>query len=379
MPRHDDVFLSSGAFDIALQTEPGVGIRGISSAGMRWADASSPLFRVDIDGQTYTAHSSGMRLADITQTQDDTACTTVLAYHCADYFRVTMTIRCHADQFLLDASVTVTNLSHTPLHISRIDTLVLDLPAGSYETNAYTAGWGSEFSPHSTRLMDTQHWQSRAGRSSQGMHPWVGLVRDQRALLTVAVAWSGNWIIRADAHGDGFRLSAGLNDWAFSADLAPEQTLTAPSVVAVCSPDTNLDANAAAYHQIGRREWYPRNALSDALPVEWNHWWTYEDKSLTEEVFRANVDVAAEMGMDIAVLDAGWFGPADPHTHWYDIRGDWHIVSTTRFPSGIRALSDYTHARGLAFGIWCEIEALGVRAQVAQDQPAIVARRDDAP
>lgn len=370
--------ISTGRFAVALDPTTN-GISAIRSDGVLWATHDSPLFRVDIDGQTYTVHSPGIRRAGVDQSRTATATTTVVHYHLADYFRISQTFVAHDDSYLLEATVAVTNLSHTPLHISRIDSLVLDLPVGSYEAHSYTAGWGSEFSPQYARLTDTHIWQSRAGRSSQGMHPWVGLVRDQRALLTAAVAWSGNWIIRADAHGDAFRLSAGLNDWAFGSDVAPQQTFTAPSVVVVCSPDTNGEANAAAYHRVGRSDWYPRNALSDALPVEWNHWWTYEDKSLSEDIFRANVDAAAHLGIEIAVLDAGWFGPADPQTNWYDIRGDWHIVNTTRFPSGIRALSDYTHAKGLAFGIWCEIEALGHKAQTALEQPAIVARRDDTP
>jgi alpha-galactosidase len=149
--------------------------------------------------------------------------------------------------------------------------------------------------------------------------------------------------------------------------------------VAVFGANPSLDENAAAYAAVGRSHWYPKNTLSTALPVEWNHWWTYEDRAITEQTFRANVDVAAQMGMEVCALDAGWFGPSDPGTHWYDYRGDWHIVNTTRFPSGIRALSDYVHAKGMAFGLWCEIEALGVRAEAGLTNPAIVARRDDTP
>jgi alpha-galactosidase len=150
-------------------------------------------------------------------------------------------------------------------------------------------------------------------------------------------------------------------------------------VVAVFGANPSLDDNAAAYAAVGRSHWYPKNTLSTALPVEWNHWWTYEDRAITEQTFCANVDVAAQMGMEVCALDAGWFGPSDPGTHWYDYRGDWHIVNTTRFPSGIRALSDYVHAKGMAFGLWCEIEALGVRAEAGLANPAIVARRDDTP
>jgi alpha-galactosidase len=59
------------------------------------------------------------------------------------------------------------------------------------------------------------------------------------------------------------------------------------------------------------------------------------------------------------------------------LRGDWHLVNHARFPNGIRAVSDDVHARGLKFGLWCEIEALGRLAQLAEERPELVALRDD--
>ncbi len=111
------------------------------------------------------------------------------------------------------------------------------------------------------------------------------------------------------------------------------------------------------------------------MPVEWNHWWSYEDHQIDEQVFRANVDVAAWLGIEVCTLDAGWFGPSDTSSFWTDYRGDWAYVNTARFPSGLRALSDYVHERGMAFGLWCEIEALGERARLAEEHPQFVATR----
>ena len=377
MSIHNDVGIGSGSF--VIHTKPGhVSIR---SADVLWAEATSPLFRVDIDNQTLTALTPGMQIIQRTQTTDAAGMQcTIFTYAYQHHLHITQTLKTYAHTHLLEATVTVKNLGTTDFTIQRIDSLVIDIPTGSYESSGFTGGWGSEFEPTSQRLNGDVVWQTRAGRSSQGMHPWVGLVRDQRAMLSVSVAWSGNWIIRATELDDGaYRISAGLNDWAFSAQLAPQQTFDAPAVVTVCGANASSDDNAADYATVGRSHWYPRNTLSNALPVEWNHWWTYEDRAINEVVFRQNVDVAAQMGVEVCALDAGWFGPSDPGTHWYDYRGDWHVVNTTRFPSGIRALSDYVHAKGLAFGVWCEIEALGVRAEAAIQHPAIVARRNDTP
>ena len=112
--------------------------------------------------------------------------------------------------------------------------------------------------------------------------------------------------------------------------------LDSPRVAVALGNDRDLNSVSIQYARAGRTHWYPHNRLADQIPVEWNHWWSYEDHSINEDVFRANVDVAAGLGIEVCTLDAGWFGPTDPDLHWYDYRGDWHLVNAVRFPSGLR-------------------------------------------
>ena len=268
------------------------------------------------------------------------------------------------------------NSGTAPLRISRLDSLTLDLPIGSYELQSFTSDWGLEFEPQTAVLTEPVTLESRAGRYSKGHLPWFALVRDGRSLLGGAVAWSGNWVVRLEPNVVGVRLSGGLHNWAFSTELAPGAAITAPPFVVALAAGQELDAVATQYARVGRRYWYPHTTLADQLPVEWNHWWSYEDKDLNEAVFRRNVDVAAELGIEVCTLDAGWFGPSDTATHWYEQRGDWDLINTERFPAGLRALSDYVHERGMAFGLWCEIEAIGKHARLAVDKPELVAMRD---
>jgi alpha-galactosidase len=164
-----------------------------------------------------------------------------------------------------------------------------------------------------------------------------------------------------------------MNDWEFSHELRPGDEIEGAHVALAWGRD--LNDISQQYAAVGRAHWYPRNALSSRAPVEWNHWWSYEDVDIHEEVFARNVESAAKLGMEVCTLDAGWFGPSDAATHWYEYRGDWDLVNTRRFPHGIRAVADHTHARGMAFGLWCEIEGLGVKAQLAKDHPDFVATR----
>ena len=269
--------------------------------------------------------------------------------------------------------VSLRNIGPRSVVVERLDSLRLLLPIQGWELLTFRSGWGEEFEPE-TAILEGQPLilETRAGRSSRDRHPWVSVVGGDRR-LTLSVAWSGNWIIRFEP-GDGrYQVSAGLNDWEFSKELAPGQEVRGvPVVLADTDADLNLASQALA--DWGRAYLYPGNVLADTLPVEWNHWWPYEDLEINEEVFRRNVDRAAEMGLEVAVLDAGWFGK--PGLSWYQRRGDWDLVNEERFPSGIRALSDYTHSKGLKFGLWCEIEAIGKEAELNRTHPEFVAMRD---
>lgn len=148
----------------------------------------------------------------------------------------------------------------------------------------------------------------------------------------------------------------------FSKKLAPGQMLEGIHIIFLSLPKGDLNDISMEFQRWGRIYQYPRNKLSNSLPVEWNTWWSYEDSQINEDAFKANVDECVKLGIEVCTLDAGWFGPSG-NTDWHKMRGDWHKVNTKRFPSGMEALSDYVHSKGFKFGIWCEIEALGIETK----------------
>lgn len=284
----------------------------------------------------------------------------------------------YPDTALVNKWIEITNISKFHITITRIDSLHDILPLGSYRLKYFTSDWGKEFEPVDTTLAGTKILEVTKGRSSYGTHPWFSLTGDDGSILTASIAWSGNWIVRFEPVTPGrYRISGGLSNWSFSRKLLPGETMKAPNFLYVYMKEGTLNDTSVAFGKWGRKYWYMKNPLSESLPVEWNTWWPYEDKEVSEEIFRNNVDKCAEAGVEVCTLDAGWFGRSDEKSNWFNVRGDWHNVNTTRFPSGIRALSDYTHSKGLKFGIWCEIESLGVEADLTQLRPDIVARRDE--
>lgn len=361
------------SLDYAL-TDAGIAVRTLAASGQRnWCQPGSvaAAVAVVVDGQpvelttgntTTTVAAPGV-LEDVT--------------HFAMGLDIEWRMRRYCDLAILESSVAVHNATAAPVRLDRLDSLVLALDSAGCELRSLTSGWGTEFESVHEPLVGSRRLESLAGRSSQGCHPDFTLVRADGSVLAGHVAWSGNWVVRFEPRrGGGHTMSAGLHDEGFAAVLRPGERIDAPPVIVAVG-----DADAVSVHlgQAARRYWAPHNALADRLPVEWNHWWTYEDRDIDDAVFRANAEVAAAIGVEVCTLDAGWFGPAEPDTQWTDYRGDWDLVNSKRFPNGLRALADHVHGLGMSFGLWCEIEALGPKSGLAARHPEFPATRAGKP
>ncbi|MBM7564018.1 alpha-galactosidase [Paenibacillus sacheonensis] len=346
-------------------------------------------FLLDIDGRRGTESEGYVKTLEAGKELPDGSRETTETYESAsgDVVVASVTVS-YPDSPVVQRRIQVSNRSERDIRLTRIDTVRGLLAKGGYTLDYFECPTnGLEFSPRSVPLAGTKVLEAIAGRSSRGMHPWFTLRDAEGGTLAGAVAWSGNWIFRFEPADEGaYRLTGGLSDWEFAKTLRPGETMESPAVLYAHLPEGGLDAVSIAFGGWGRRYWYPRNEISRTVPAAWNHWWPYEDSAINEDVFRANADEAAELGLEICTLDAGWFGEPDPNCNdhlgwsenvdWFLKRGDWHKINTLRFPSGIAALSEYVRGKGMKFGIWCEIEALGIKSEIGAHRPELPARRD---
>jgi alpha-galactosidase len=253
------------------------------------------------------------------------------------------------------------------------------VPLGTGSIRWWEGGWGAEWEPARATLDETVRLASLAGRSSARRHPFA-LVNLGGPVLGIAVAWSGNWeIVVERIDPTVIELRAGLGDPSFRHELADGEVFATPPVVLAIAHDGDPDSISGSLTRVGRSHWFPRRPVAAAMPVEWNHWWPYEDSMIDESTFLANAREAHRLGFDVAVLDAGWFGEPGLATHWYDVRGDWNLVNNARFPSGIVGLSDTVRGDGVQFGMWFEIEAVGRMARLRSERPELLAVGRPAP
>ncbi len=350
-----------------------------SPGGDPWIDRSSRLFTVASGVQVFDAHSASgkVRHAPVEHSLGDVR-QAVIAMTCTGSdLEVDLHFLVYVGSALLEQWVVVRNAGAQPITIDRLDSFALHVPHGDYELLSFSSGWGSEFEGRRRKLDGAVLLQTHSGRSSNEMHPFFMLSRGDE-MLSVSLAWSGNWAMRLQPDETGYALSGGLNDWEFGCELAPGGEIEAPHAIVVIARG-DLNAIAQQYHRIGRQHWYPRNDISGRPPLEWNHWWSYRDRAIDEATFRANVQTASRLGFELCTLDAGWFGPDDKDASWTEYRGDWDRVNRARFPSGIRSVCDHAHDHGMLFGLWCEIEGLGPQAELGKSHPEFAATRDGNP
>ena len=196
-------------------------------------------------------------------------------------------------------------------------------------------------------------------RSSEHTVPWL-TVDGAGDEFYAGLMWSGGWSLTAVRRAGGIELSWGLGTMSTTVAAA---SVEGPHVLFGVARGAGPDASAAikAYIVNGIRQGQPFAPL-----VTYNTWFAY-GTAIDETTMRAEMDHAAALGSELFVIDAGWYIGADTDDppDFDQGLGTWE-VDPARFPSGMAALKDYAHSKGMKFGIWVEPERVN-RSVIGSD------------
>ena len=247
-----------------------------------------------------------------------------------------------------------------------------------YTIDYYKSSWGREFELQQFKWKagETFNMTCTTGRSSHGVHPFFRINSDSGHILSVLVAWSGTWYVEIDGHGTievglpDIRVLPKKYDDTHTQDEIQTKDGQAgcfkfPAVYIFQAWDGDWDCLTQKLHDYGRSYLYPE---AGELPVEWNHWWTFEDALINENVFLENAAAAKAMGVELCTLDAGWYGRPG-NIHWSRQQGDWAMVNEQRFPHGLAYISKKLHEMNMKFGLWMEPEAIGQDSRLIGSHP----------
>ena len=218
-------------------------------------------------------------------------------------------------------------------------------------------------------VMGDQGTGSVRGASSHQSSPFLALLspgcgEESGECLGFALCWSGSFLsnVHVDQYGAS-RVMMGLQPFDFSWALGPGETFAAPEVYLVWSGG-GLGGMSRSFHALIHRHMTRGAYAASPRPILINNWEaTYFD--FNQDKLLSIAECARDCGIDLFVMDDGWFGKRDSDTCSL---GDW-TEDLRKLPDGLRGLSDRIHALGMKFGLWVEPEMVSPDSDLYRAHP----------
>lgn len=289
---------------------------------------------------------------------------------------ITLHYRMRPDIDVVERWVTLTNTAGPDLELLRADSATWTLPErDGWRLSQLHGRWAAESRLARTPLTYGEKViGSRRGHTGHQHLPWValdaeGATEERGEVYGCALGWSGSWRIAVAQLPDGrvqITGGAGYDDSGLLR-LAAGETFTTPVFAGLWS-DGGFGGASRAWHAYQRAYVIP-DADRDR-PVLFNSWeaTTFD---ISEERQRALARRAAAMGVELFVVDDGWFGT---RTSDRSGLGDW-TPNPDRFPAGLKPLADDVHALGMQFGIWVEPEMVNPDSDLYRAHPEWIQRQ----
>lgn len=240
-----------------------------------------------------------------------------------------------------------------------------------FEMVHLAGAWARERYVKTRKLeMGIQSIQNLHGTGSSAEHnPFLALKRphtteSQGEVYGFSLVYSGNFLAQTEVTTfDLTRVTMGIHPEGFSWELNQGETFQTPEVVMVYS-DQGLNKMSQVYHRLYRTRLMRGYWRDKARPILLNNWEaTYFD--FNEEKILNIAKKAKEVGVELFVLDDGWFGARNDD---YRGLGDWY-VNLEKLPDGISGLSRKIEAMGLKFGLWVELEMVNKDSDLYRAHP----------
>ena len=210
---------------------------------------------------------------------------------------------------------------------------------------------------------------SHRGISSHHEQPFVAVMERSATQLQGEVwgfnlVYSGNFLAQAElTHQRQLRLVMGIHPRDFSWQLMPGEAFQTPEAVMTYSC-TGISGMTHAFHDLYRNHLVRGPYKNKERPSLVNNWeGTYFDFN-TERILSIGRE-AAKAGIEMLVLDDGWFGKRDSDCSGL---GDW-VVNERKLPGGLKYLSEELAKMGLRFGLWVEPEMVSPDSDLYRAHP----------
>lgn len=211
--------------------------------------------------------------------------------------------------------------------------------------------------------------ESRRCMSSHQQNPFIALLADgttenQGEAFGFNLVYSGNFTAQVEVDQWGMsRVQLGISPSNFDWQLKEGESFCTPEAVMVRS-ESGLDGMSRTFHDLYRKHLCRGTWRDRERPVVINNWEATYFNFSVEKLF-ALADTAAKEGVELFVLDDGWFGKRNDDR---SSLGDW-FVNKAKLPGGLEEVAKGIHDRGMKFGLWFEPEMISPDSDLYRAHP----------
>lgn len=255
-------------------------------------------------------------------------------------------------------------------YLDKAMSMNLDLPESNYDMLQFSGAWSRERHVKERTLeQGIQSFGSMRGISSANHNPFFILKNhdtneDVGNAYGFSLVYSGNFLgqVEVDTH-DTTRVSLGIHPDGFKWQLKPEEEFNTPEAILSFS-NSGLNKLSQNFHNLYNNHLIRGPWKNKVRPILINNWeatyFDYDEKDLLNIV-----ETAKKVGVELFVLDDGWFGKRNNDDGGL---GDWY-TNKDKIPSGLDGLSEKVKELGMEFGIWIEPEMINKDSDLYKEHP----------
>ncbi|KAA6312156.1 Alpha-galactosidase, partial [termite gut metagenome] len=273
-----------------------------------------------------------------------------------------------AKENIIKLHTEIVHQEKNPVVISRYASSMLYLENPSYYLTEFSGDWAKEAQMSTQELkfgkkiIDTK----LGSRAAMFAYPFFELGLDAPArenegdVLMGTISWTGNYRFTFEVDNSGYlRVISGINPYASDYELKPKEVFSTPEFVFTLSHE-GTGKGSRNFH-----DWAINYQLRDGKGDRYtllNNWenthFDFDENKLGELM-----QEASQLGVDLFLLDDGWFGNKYPRKNDRAGLGDWEVTHS-KLPNGVPHLVKKAQEAGVKFGIWIEPEMVNPKSEL---------------
>lgn len=309
----------------------------------------------------------------VTKVSDDISLLTILLKDPVYDFEVTLYYKSYYKEDVIEQWNDIAHHEKGNVVLQKFASANLHLQAKSYWLRQYHGDWAKEMQPEETQLTHgIKTLDTKLGTRANLFMPSVFMVsfdkpagEDEGSILYGALEWSGNFRVDLEVDNqDNLRIIAGINNYASPYELKPGETFSTPAFVYTFTDKGKGEASRNL--QRWARNYKLLDGKGSRLTLLNNWESTYFD--FNEARLKELLKDTKKLGVDLFLLDDGWFANKYPRNDDHAGLGDWQ-ENRAKLPNGIASIAKEAQNDGVKFGIWIEPEMVNPKSVLYSKHP----------